>query len=186
MIVNLNRNSWHSKFYKFVKGYYPTFVFKSLCPYFWTIISFIVFLPLILLYKIGKTSTNTVTTQVNKLNLTKKPKESFVVVKPPSKISVWWNKRQKIIIKTICVIYLTLTGLFLLYMLGLGLLILFKEKGIWMTFIHIFAFIGAFFTTMLAIWGIASFFMTDTWKMIMGMIYSSKNKVCPAIDWEDK
>jgi hypothetical protein len=108
------------------------------------------------------------------------------VVKPSSKISIWWNKHKELIFKTICVIYLTLSGLFLLYFLGLGLLFLFKEKGIWMTFIHIFAFIGAFFTAMLVIWGIVSFFMTDTWKMITGMIYSSKNKVCPAIDWEDK
>ena len=51
MLVSLSRHSWHSKYYNFVKGYYPTYEFKSLCPYFWTIVSFILLLPVILIWK---------------------------------------------------------------------------------------------------------------------------------------
>jgi uncharacterized membrane protein len=68
----------------------------------------------------------------------------------------------------------------------MALIQLFREKGAWMSFVYIFAWIGVTVTTIFVIWGIISLFETDTWKMIKGMSYSIKNKVCPMIVWEEK
>jgi hypothetical protein len=75
----------------------------------------------------------------------------------------------------------------LLALVLIGSLIqLFQEKGAWLGIIYIFAWIGILTTSILAIWGVISFFETDTWRMVKGMSYSIKNKVCPMIIWEDK
>jgi hypothetical protein len=61
---------------------------------------------------------------------------------------------------------------------------LFQENGAWLGFVYILAFIGGFVSLFLLIWGVISLADTDTWKMIKGMLYSTKNKVCPMITWE--
>ena len=73
MLVNLSRSSWHSKYYNFVKGYYPTYEFKSLCPYFWTIVTLILLLPVILIWKGFKTFVVTPTKKIAKV-VKKEPK----------------------------------------------------------------------------------------------------------------
>lgn len=189
MLVNLRKNSWHSKYYNFVKGYYPTYQFKSLCPYFWTIVSFILLLPVILLWKGIKSL----------LKLTVKPIQKAIVYgvgkavsepyepnkkKEPSKFSKWFRKNEENIGKWGGRIYFGFLLLMLLVVLVGGIIQLFKEKGAWQGIVIIFAWIGVITTSFLSIWGVMSFFETDTWQMIKGMGYSIKNKVCPMISWD--
>ena len=67
-----------------------------------------------------------------------------------------------------------------------GIIELFKQKGAWLGFVYIFAWIGVTVTCILIIWLIVEFFSSDTWEMFKGMGYSVKNKVCPMIKWDEK
>lgn len=183
MLVNLSRNSWHSKYYNFVKGNYPTYDFKSLCPYFWTIVSFILLSPVILTWKLIK-------------HLTVKPIQKAIVSgvgealsetyesKEPNKFFKWWDKHGDNIEKWFQRVYFGMLGLVGLIIIIAALVQLFKEKGTWMGFVYIFAWIGVILTTVFTTYGIISFFETDTWSMIKGMGHSFKNKVCPMIKWD--
>lgn len=186
MLVNLSRNSWHSKYYKFVKGYYPTYEFKSLCPYFWTIVGFILLLPVILLWKGIKSLSR----------LTIKPIQKAIVYgvgkavsepyenKEPNKLSKWFIRNERTINKWFGRIYFGFLVLILLIMIVAGIIQLFKDRGAWMAFVYIFSFIGVLGTLTFSVFGLVQFFETDTWNMIKGMGYSIKNKVCPMIKWD--
>jgi hypothetical protein len=104
--------------------------------------------------------------------------------KEPSKFSKWYDRNGGKIGEWFCKFYLITCGLMALTLLIVGIVILFQENGVWLGFVYIFAFIGAFVSSVLLIWMVISFFETDSWKMIKGMIYSTKNKVCPMITWE--
>lgn len=185
MLVNLNRHSWHSEYYNFVKGHYPTYEFKSLCPYFWTIVSFILLSPVILTWKLIK-------------HLTVKPIQKAIIYgvgkavsepyekKEPSKVRQWFTKNDKKIGEWFGRIYFGSLGIILIIVIIGSIIELFKQKGAWLGFIYIFAFIGLIVTTVFVLWGIISFFETDLWRMIKGMGYSVKNKVCPMIVWDKK
>jgi hypothetical protein len=181
MLVNLSRSSWHSKYYNFVKGYYPTYEFKSLCPYFWTIVTLILLLPVILIWKGFKTFVVTPTKKIAKV-VKKEPK--YKPYKEPTKFVKWCQKNDSKITKGFQYLYFGLMGGLLVLMLSVGVYNLFSTEGFLMGVIYIFAGIGALTTTVLTVWGIISFFETDTWTMIKGMSYSIKNKVCPMITWE--
>lgn len=181
MLVNLSRSSWHSKYYNFVKGYYPTYEFKSLCPYFWTIVTLILLLPVILIWKGIKNLIITPTKKISQI-VKKEPKNK--PYKEPTKFVKWCQKNDSKITKGFQYLYFGLMGGVLVLMITAGLYDLFSTKGVLMGLIYIFAGIGALTTSVLSIWGIVSFFETDSWKMIKGMSYSIKNKVCPMITWE--
>ena len=181
MLVNLSRSSWHSKYYNFVKGYYPTYEFKSLCPYFWTIVTLILLLPVILIWKGFKTFVVTPTKKIAKV-VKKEPK--YKPYKEPTKFVKWCQKNDSKITIGFQYLYFGLMGGLLVLMLSVGVYNLFSTEGFLMGVIYIFAGIGALTTTVLTVWGIISFFETDTWTMIKGMSYSIKNKVCPMITWE--
>jgi hypothetical protein len=181
MLVNLSRSSWHSKYYNFVKGYYPTYEFKSLCPYFWTIVTLILLLPVILIWKGFKTFVVTPTKKIVKV-VKKEPK--YKPYKEPTKFVKWCQKNDSKITKGFQYLYFGLMGGLLVLMLSVGVYNLFSTEGFLMGVIYIFAGIGVLTTTVLTVWGIISFFETDTWTMIKGMSYSIKNKVCPMITWE--
>jgi hypothetical protein len=181
MLVNLSRSSWHSKYYNFVKGYYPTYEFKSLCPYFWTIVTLILLLPVILIWKGFKTLIVSPTKKIVKITK-KEPKNK--PYKEPTKFIKWCQRNDSKITKGFQYLYFGLMGGLLVLMITAGLYDLFSTKGFLMGLIYIFAGIGALTTSVLSIWGIISFFETDSWKMIKGMSYSIKNKVCPMITWE--
>lgn len=183
MEVSLSRESWHSKYYKFVKGYYPTYEFKSLCPYFWTIVTLILLSPVIVLWKFLK---KIVVKPIGKVIDHRVEKSFSKPYKEPSKFSKWYDKNDKSIGTWFGRIYFGIMILLLLFVIVGSMIKLFQEKGAWMGIIYIFAWIGAITTGVFSIWGIISFFTTDTWIMIRGMIYSVKNKVCPMITWEDK
>jgi len=185
MEVSLSRNSWHAKYYNFVKGHYPTYEFKSLCPYFWTILTLVLLSPVIVLWKVfNKLAIKPVGSAINytihkALSQPSKPR------KEPSKISKWYDRNDKKIGDWFGKIYLITMGLISLIILIVGIVTLFQENGAWLGFVYIFAFIGGFVSLFLLIWGVISLSDTDTWKMIRGMIYSTKNKVCPMIKWDE-
>jgi len=181
MLVNLSRSSWHSKYYNFVKGYYPTYEFKSLCPYFWTIVTLILLLPVILIWKGFKTFVVTPTKKIVKV-VKKEPK--YKPYKEPTKFVKWYQRNDSKITKGFQYLYFGLMGGLLVLMLSVGVYNLFSTEGFLMGVIYIFAGIGVLTTTVLTVWGIISFFETDTWTMIKGMSYSIKNKVCPMITWK--
>jgi hypothetical protein len=188
MLVSLSRESWHAKYYNFVKGYYPTYEFKSLCPYFWTIVSFVLLLPVILIWKGLKLLSKLLIKPIQKAivyGVGKALSEPYIK-KEPGKFSKWYDKNGKSIGKWMGRIYIgSMLSLLALVLIG-SLIQLFQEKGAWLGIIYIFAWIGILTTSILTIWGIISFFETDTWRMVKGMSYSIKNKVCPMIIWEDK
>lgn len=182
MLVNLSRNSWHSEYYNFVKGNYPTYDFKSLCPYFWTIVSYILLLPVILIWKGFKYLTVKPIQKAIYRGVDKALSEPYEK-KEPNRFWKWYEKNDDKIGKWFGKIYFGLLGLAFLVILGTAIIQLFKEKGAWIGIIYIFACIGAIVTTVFVFWGVFSFFETDVWKMIKGMGYSVKNKVCPMIKW---
>lgn len=185
MEVSLSRKSWHARYYNFVKGHYPTYDFKSLCPYFWTILSLVLLLPLILLWKGFKYLTVKPITKVLDRRMDKILSEPYKR-KEPSKLSKWYEKNNSLIGKWVGRLYFGFMGLMLLIAF-VGLIIkLFQDKGAWMGIVYIFAWVGFITIGVFSIWGLISFFETDTWKIIRGMVYSVKNKVCPMITWEDK
>jgi hypothetical protein len=186
MLVNLSRTSWHSKYYNFVKGYYPTYEFKSLCPYFWTIVSFILLLPVILLWKGLKSLLKLTVKPIQKAiihGVGKAVSEPYVK-KEPSKFSKWFKRNEITIGKWVGRIYFGFLAIAALVILVAATIQLFKDKGAWMGLVYIFAWIGVLATSVFTIFGIVHFFETDTWDMIKGMGYSIKNKVCPMIKWD--
>lgn len=186
MEISLSRHSWHAKYYNFVKGYYPTYEFKSLCPYFWTILTLLLLSPVIVLWKVfNKLAIKPVGSAINytihkALSQPSKPR------KEPSKFSKWYDRRREKIGEWFGEVYLITMGLIALIVIIGSIVALFQEKGAWLGFIYIFAIIGGITTFILSLWGIISFFETETWKVIKGMSYSAKNKVCPMITWEEK
>ena len=183
MLVNLNRNSWHSKYYNFVKGYYPTYEFKSLCPYFWTIVSYILLSPVIVFWKIFKKVTVKPIQKAIMNGVGRALSEPYKK-KEPNKFWKWWDRNDGKIEKWFQRIYFGMIGLVVLIILVAAIIQLFKDKGAWMGIIYIFAWIGALVTSVFVIWGIISFFETDAWRAVKGMSYSVKNKVCPMIKWD--
>lgn len=186
MQVSLSRHSWHARYYKWVKGYYPTYEFKSLCPYFWTLVSFIFLLPIFLLWKGVKLTLKSIVNPIQKgiVSVVGKAVSEPYEKKEPSKVRQWFTKNDKKIDEWFGRIYFGLLGfIFLIVVVG-SIINLFQEKGAWLGFIYIFAFIGAFTTSVFIIWGLISFFESDTWNIVKGMAYSTKNKVCPMIQWD--
>jgi hypothetical protein len=191
MLVNLSRNSWHSKYYNFVKGSYPTYKFKSLCPYFWTIVSFILLSPVILIWKGLKLLLKLAVQPIQKAIINgvgravSEPYEPYVR-KKPSKFSKWFKKNESAIGKWGGRIYFGFLGFMTLFVLTMGIIQLFKQKGAWLGLVYIFSWIGVIATTFLVVWVLVEFFSSDTWEMVKGMGYSVKNKVCPMIKWDEK
>jgi hypothetical protein len=188
MEVSLSQHSWHAKYYNFVKGYYPTYEFKSLCPYFWTIVSLVLLSPVIVSWKVIKplikgtikSAGNVIAISVDKvLSQPSNPR------KEPSKFSKWYDRNGKKIGDWFGKIYLITMGLIALIVIIGSIVILFQEKGAWLGFVYIFTIIGGLVSLFSLIWLVISFFETDIWKMIKGMIYSTKNKVCPMITWKN-
>jgi hypothetical protein len=105
--------------------------------------------------------------------------------KEPSKFSKWYDRNGGKIGEWFAKIYLITLGLIALIVIIGSIVTLVQENGAWLGFVYIFAFIGVFVSLVLLIWMVISFFETDSWKMIKGMIYSTKNKVCPMITWKN-
>jgi len=50
-MYKLKKNSWHYRFFKFITRIEPS-TFKTMCPYFWTYVLIVFFLPLVLIIKL--------------------------------------------------------------------------------------------------------------------------------------
>lgn len=190
MQVSLSKTSWHSQYYYWVKGYYPTYEFKSLCPYFWTIILFLLLSPVFLVWKlINLLVNNIVIPTKNVVNLTvsklkTEPKKEPKKEHKPNKLSMWFKRSGGKIFKYFSYTYLITCLIFLSYVFFETLIKSLNTHGFWMTIVYIFSIIGGLTTLVFVIWGIMTIFETDTWRMIKGMSYSIKNKVCPMIEWK--
>ena len=187
MQISLSRNSWHAQYYNWVKGYYPTYEFKSLCPYFWTIVTYLLLFPVFLTWKGLKLVMNhaVIPTKNVVTSSFKKSDSDSEVKKEPSKLVKWYEKNDKKIVNFFAYTYFGSMLLFLLLVLVSVLIKSFTDNGFWMTMVYIFSVIGGLTTLVLCIWGIITIFETETWKMIKGMSYSVKNKVCPMIEWKN-
>jgi hypothetical protein len=110
----------------------------------------------------------------------------LVFDRPPSKIPVKKepSKFSKLFRKILPIIYFGFVGLLSLFCIFMMIVNLFKQKGVWLGFVYLFSVIGMLVVLLCIIWLIISFFETDIWKMIKGMGYSVKNKVCPIIKWD--
>lgn len=57
-LYTFSKNAWHVRFFKWLFGQDPTQRYKTMCPYFWTYVLILLFLPLILVIKLfGKWGT---------------------------------------------------------------------------------------------------------------------------------
>jgi len=187
MLVHLSETSWHSRFYKLVKGVYPTYEFKSLCPYFWTIVFYILCSPLILVWKILKLVLNFLVVKPICRMIDRSILKSInKPYKEPTKFEKWWDKHGGTIGKWVGRIWISIIIALALLVLGFAVYDLFHKKGVWLGLIYLFAVIGITTTLILIIFGILEFKDSDTWRMIKGMGYSVKNKVCPMIKWDEK
>lgn len=184
MLVELSKNSWHVKFYKWVIGYNPNYKFKSLCNYFWTIVFYLLCSPLILLWKVIKFVFNfLVAKPIGRLidrqieNSFKKPN------KKRTKLGLWWNRNNDSIATWAGRIWIGFMLSVLGFFLIVGIYELFKKHGLSLGFVYIFATIGIITTIILTGFWLTEFGKSDTWKMIKGMTFSLKNKICPMIKW---
>lgn len=178
MQVSLSKNSWHSQFYRWVVGYYPTYEFKSLCPYFWTILFYLLCSPLILFWKgiMGTIKLSSKSKIVKRKNT--KPK------KEPSKLSQWYDKNDKKIGDWIGYVWIGFMFLMLLFLIIFSFVESLNKYGLFMTLVYSTSIIGTLVISFFIIWGIITIFETETWRMVKGMSYSVKNKVCPMIEWK--
>jgi len=184
MLVELLKKSWHVKFYNWVTGSYPNHKFRSLCNYFWTVVFYILCLPLILVWKVIKPILkflvlNPIIFAIDKQfeNSLKKPN------KKPTKFGLWWSRNNDKIGTWAGRIWISIMCILFILMIGVGLYNLFNKNGFVVGFTIIFAVIGVLTTLIFIGYGITKFFKSDTLKMIKGMMFSVKNKVCPMIRW---
>ena len=187
MLVTLNKSSWHVKYYYWVTGNNPTFKFRSICPYFWTMVLYIISLPLILLWKIFKflLVKSVVVPMMDYVDKkleerSNKPKKE----KPKSKFSLWWNRNSEKIGEWILNIWVVIFVCAVIGMLGVLFYDSTVKNGLLVTIVFTFAIIG-FFATVLCIMLLVSHFIeSDLWSSIKGILYSFKHKVCPMITWK--
>lgn len=179
MQITLNKDSWHFKYYSWVKD--NDNAPKSLCPYFWTMVVFIVFSPLILFFK-------GVGFLISKLPERKSNKVKVLTEEEQLRL----RKREQRIERIVEVIGKILFGIFLLAGMVLVSVLLYsgvKKVGILGVVRSIFTIVGMWATV---------YFIIDRWvennwgrkiihsKVIqipVTMIKSIYNKACPIIKW---
>lgn len=180
MEVTLSKHAWHVNFYQWATGNKPKW--NNLCPYFWSLVFMLLISPLIIIWKIVKFI---LVKPIKKLLVQKTPikkkvkkeREPFISYKTKKNI----NKVLFFIGKVFVFLYFTLVGLIAMY----GIYILFKNEGLVIGMKTILAFIGGITVFTAIIFGIISYFTSDTHQMITGMIKSKKDKICPFINWKE-
>lgn len=183
MLVDLSSNSWHSKFYTWVTDAKPNKKFKSICPYFWTIVFYLLSSPVILLFK-GFIRGLVVIIHYSekraalKSELKKPEKKQSKLSKSLSKIN--FDKLYKWAGR----IYLGVIISFLLFLFGYLIYEKVMAKGWIHTLILLSFALAALIVLTGLIYGFIKFFESDTWNMVKGMGFSFKHKVCPMINWD--
>jgi len=79
-LYNFKKGSNHVKFFKWIWGVDPTDRYNTMCPYFWSYVATIIFLPIILLFKVLGGAGNSINLKLlnYKNNRSKKLKEGLV------------------------------------------------------------------------------------------------------------
>lgn len=203
MNITLNKNSWHYKIYSKIVDDTPP---KSLCPYFWTLVAILIFLPLILVVMgyvwVGK--------RINNIKNSVSPRKDVPAMSIEDinkKIEKDEEKRKKKleIHKKFLKIFQLFIQWILLPFLG-GFLIwvfysIIQKDGILVSLIPILivmVFVILVFGITLFLdkygerigGGLSKFFnLINPFKwsitqIIGGMIYATYKKVCPIINWE--
>jgi hypothetical protein len=104
--------------------------------------------------------------------------------KEPSKLSQWYDKNDKKIGDWIGYVWIGFMFLMLLFLIIFSFVESLNKYGLFMTLVYSTSIIGTLVISFFIIWGIITIFETETWRMVKGMSYSVKNKVCPMIEWK--
>ena len=160
MEVRLNRNSWHTRFYRWVYGSEPRY--WSLCPYFWTIVLCLVASPLILIFK----ATGIIRHEPKPLKPAKPPpKPTATQLKKEAKLAKLRDRRNRRFARFM----LTLVAGLVVFAMVSG----FQEKG-WFFLIELAAFV--IFLTIVSLALIGSAWISskvgnsDSWNAIVGIV----------------
>lgn len=175
MEVRLNRNSWHTRFYRWAYGSEPRY--WSLCPYFWTIIICLIASPVILIFR----STGIIRDESRPYPPVKpQPKPTATQLKKEAKRAELRDRRNRRLARFL----LTLLAGLVVFAMVAG----FQEKG-WFFLIELVAFVLFLVVVTLVVVGIAWISSkvgdSDSWDAIVGMVRAGWNRVCPAIEWQD-
>ena len=186
MLVDLSSNSWHSKFYTWVTDAKPNKKFKSICPYFWTIVFYLLSSPVILLFKgFIRGLVVIIHYSEKRAALKSESKKTEKTEKKQSKLSKWLsNINFNKLYKWAGRIYLGVMISFLLLLFGYLIYTAVIEKGWIHTLILLSFALAALIVLTGLIYGFIKFFESDTWNMVKGMGFSFKHKVCPMIKWD--
>lgn len=176
MLVSLNKNSWHSKYYKWINGFYPSEYYKSVCPYFWVTLVNVIGFPIILSIKVllfvfeelvGLVLPSKQITSTRKYHL-----------------SSWWTKNENKISKVTQKVVNFLGYFWVLYVIGYFIFMVYSTNGLKFTILSLLTLFMvtcfSFFMGVIA----SNFFDSDSWKMTKAMFHSFKNKTCPRIEWK--
>lgn len=183
MKITLNKNSWHYKYYSLVISDNPP---KSLCPYFWSMVSLIVFSPVFLcIFALKYTSIF-----FDRIIPKKKsePKKSVLdmnseELEEHNKKIVETLKRTELTGKILVGVFISMVAILMI----LALYVSSQKVGWWNVLIHIFSVIGLWSTMfwlgelLAKKWG--SVTNSNYVKVPSGMVKSIYNKTCPLIDW---
>lgn len=194
MQVNLSKNSWHSKLFKWTIGKYPTH--GNLCPYFWTTIFFMFASPFVLAFRVItfplKFIASKIGTAVRKYNAAHPPKPYVYKPYVKSKLSRFLEavfgpieaffesplteKVAKKIGKVIAYLFCITFFVIIIY----GLVTMTAKNGILLILV-----VGTLAILGLIVWAVISFFDSAAWGFIVNSVLMFKNKMCPAIDWKE-
>lgn len=175
MEVRLNRNSWHTRFYRWAYGSEPRY--WSLCPYFWTIVICLIASPVILIFK----SIGSIRREPRPHKPAKpQPKPTATQLKKEAKRAELRDRRSRRLARFLLTL---LAGLVVF-----GMVSGFQEKG-WFFLIELVVFV--IFLAIVALvlvgtaWISSKVGNSDSWNAIVGMVRAGWDKVCPAIEWQD-
>lgn len=181
--ISLNKNSWHYRYYSWVlcKDSTP----KTLCPYFWTMVVLVLFLPVVLFIKLIGMLFNFFDKRHSEKLYKKLLDENYDYEKERAK--------SRKIDKVIEIIGKVVTGFILLCLvtlLGLALYTGVKEVG-WLTALkNLFTLIGIITTFLLIVAGIAELEIgskivkSKFIQVPKAMIIAVYTKSCPLVDWK--
>ena len=209
MNVTLKQNSWHFKLYSRVIDDNPP---KTLCPYFWSLVTILLFSPIILIMFLIKWTIEGIGYVKKNITPTKvEPEKSFeerleAMKKQIEKEDKKEERRRKILDFMVGIGSLLFKWV-VLPSLAIGVIYTFFLAGNklgWLQFLGVIAFVvGVILTIFGFIWTIDTYghkvihpvgrvlrklnpLKWGVIQIIGGMIYATYVKACPVIEWEDK
>lgn len=182
--MTLNLNSWHAKYYKLVLDRNPP---KSLCPYFWTMVVFVVFAPIVLLahYVIEWTSTLFDKMRINsEIKKAIKPRKPYDAEKERKK-QIRTERGLEVFGKILIILGITS----FVFFIGMLIFTTLKHVGFWNTIISTFFLVGVF-TTLYHITKamvdnrVGRKMMNSSFIQIpIEMVIAVYTKACPIVTW---